>query len=157
MKYNIIGSITGFLIIALFIGCAAFLYLNKEHISYDKETMSSIASNPKYTNYVRAFCWTVSLLVIPYTIGLVKHYNLGISSPSVLLAGLASISLFLTALTINKPEGHVHQVASLVFYISLFIMPLGVAVKLLNTDSKLVGYMVIALFIVSLTLLAGNS
>jgi len=156
MKFTFFAGISGFLIITLFVGCAAFLYLNKEHISYDKETMSSIASNPRYTNYVRAFCWTVSLLIIPYTIGLIKHFDIEINSPTVLIGVLASISLFLTALSINRPESHLHQISSLVFYISLFIMPLHIAFTLLETESKLIGYLVFSLFIVSLVLLAGN-
>lgn len=140
----------------MFILCAAYLALNKERISYDHQTMSSIASNPKYTNWVRIFCWSVSLLVVPYVLGLMKYFNVDFTSLSVLLGILASIALFFTALTINKPESHLHQISSLVFYISLFIMPIDIAFRLLGTEDKLIGYLVISLFLVSLVLLGGN-
>lgn len=156
MKIQYLYGLSGILIIGLFVACAIFLALNKEKISYDEQTMSSIASNPQYTNWVRFFCWTVSILVIPYILGLMRYFGVELTSPSILLGILASVGLFFTALTIDKPASHLHQIASLVFYISLFVMPLDIAIRLLGDDDKLIGYLVISLFLVSLVLLAGN-
>ncbi|MBD3280395.1 hypothetical protein GF389_02635 [Candidatus Dojkabacteria bacterium] len=133
---GILGFLTGLLIIACFIGCAQYLRENKEGRTYDKETMSAIAADPKYTNGVRFFCWTVSLLVMPYVYSLVNVFDLPINSLTVLIGIPASIGLFFTAWTINKPDSGLHNITSFVFYFSLWLMPIDLAFRFVRGQKK---------------------
>ncbi len=134
---------SGTLIIFLFIACALYLAKNKESMQYSTITLSGIAANPKYTNIVRILCWSVCLLIFPFTYQLIQIFGIPFQSYTFSIGMLASISLFMTALTIYEPDQKLHITVSYIFYISLLILPLEICIKLILESNSIVAWGII--------------
>lgn len=134
---------SGFSILICFLGCAVYLSKNKEGLRYEQITLSGIAANKSYINVVRFFCWNVSLLTFPFIFQLKTLFGLEYLSPTVGIGFLASISLFLTALTINRPDWWLHIIASYTFYISLLLLPLEIALRLTSDSNAIYGWSIL--------------
>jgi hypothetical protein len=146
---EVLSKYSGFIIIFQFLVCSIYIRLNSEGITYKQLTLSGIASSPKYTNFVRVICWSVCLLILPFLLGLKNEFNLRILSLPIVSGIFASIGLFFTALTINKPKSILHYFSSFVFYIFMSILPIHLSIILLLNNGNLLGAIILFILFIS--------
>lgn len=144
MSPSYLAGLVGLGIIALFLVCTVYLYLNREGLSYAQETLSLIASYPRYTNTARALCWTVCILIFPFIYGLIEFFDLEMLSYTSLIGLASAVTLFFTAVSLSKPGGIFHIAISISYFGLLLALPLEIAIKLINSGQSFFGFGIIA-------------
>ncbi len=115
---NSVGAIAGYLIVLLFAILATYTYSihgikNKVRVW---STISHHGKNHKLRKVIQIGCISIALLNIPLLIGLSSKFNL-VYSPIIVVGILASIFLFLTAISVRWCDSKIHVISAYCFFV----------------------------------------
>jgi hypothetical protein len=158
--FLLIGGISGYLIVLSFVATVIYVKLLLKNFDPKKyDTISDYGKDNKIKPYITFACILISLLNIPFMLGLYSSFVSSSNHLPLIFGSLASLFLILTGLSVNHPDKKYHHyfaysfMALLVadgFFISLSVLKASPIIGILGIGIAVVDSLISLLLLFKL-------
>jgi hypothetical protein len=146
--FLLIGGISGYLIVLSFMATVVYVKLLLKNFDPKKyDTISDYGKDNKIKPYITSACILISLLNIPFMLGLYGSFVSSSNHLPLIFGSLASLFLILTGLSVNHPDKRYHVYSTHAFMVLLVIDGFFISLSVLKA-SPIIGILGIGIAVV---------